>query len=712
MTMQAAARDSRLAGKAAGRGWVVLLALVANYIVMLVSALLGLEWIFASGAALSYLLDARLMRRSRYLATRLGRNQMGVSVRFALRQLLLVVLVSGEAALPSHVVALLFLAIVTVHLSRAGYAELVQRTMQRLARPLQWRNLHVDGVPEDPPALSPPVPHLFGIDGARLVLHLDLLAMVGMLLTVGLGVSWALPVMLELAIVASLSMLWTSLRLWEQAQRCPTADHIRDRVCAAVELLQPEVILYFSNPNSATYALNVWLPIVDRIHRPTIIVVRESGHLKHLSKTTTPLVVVPKTRDLERLPLATIRAALYPTNVIKNTDMLRVPGIRHAFINHGDSDKVSSFNPVARVFDEIWVAGEAGRDRYIGAGEGFRPEQIHVVGRPQLAEIATARVLLREEADLGLTVLYAPTWEGFFDDADYSSLAPMGERIVKFLLAADPPVRLLFKPHPTTGIRNPSAATARSAVERLLRDAPGPHTTIDPGPHSLYAAFNEADVLITDVSSVITDFLASRKPYIVTNPRGIDDDEFHAAYPAAKGGHLLDPDCSQLTEFLNDIIGDDRLQRRREALATYLVGSSDVDQVQRFLAAVDDVIDRNTYRPVTVDETGAPVLVPDPAVLSSPLAADDTFSGVIDDVATLPARRVGRPAAQHHRVASRRRGAPEETFELTLEVATSDEDGMDAETNERQGSLDSAEEEALREASGVADGHPSGSRNT
>ena len=39
--------------------------------------------------------------------------------------------------------------------------------------------------------------------------------------------------------------------------------------------------------------------------------------------------------------------ALYPANAGKNIHLLRLPGIRHVFIGHGDSDKVASINPNA-----------------------------------------------------------------------------------------------------------------------------------------------------------------------------------------------------------------------------------------------------------------------------------------------------------------------------------------------------------------------------
>ena len=82
--------------------------------------------------------------------------------------------------------------------------------------------------------------------------------------------------------------------------------------------------------------------------------------------------------------LFSARVALYPANTIKNMHLLREPGIKHVFIGHGDSDKVSSINPFTRVYDEVWVAGRAGRDRWARARVGVRDDAIVEVGRPQL----------------------------------------------------------------------------------------------------------------------------------------------------------------------------------------------------------------------------------------------------------------------------------------------------------------------------------------
>jgi hypothetical protein len=271
--------------------------------------------------------------------------------------------------------------------------------------------------------------------------------------------------------------------------------------------------------------------------------------------------------------------------------MVRIPGPMHCFIGHGDSDKVGSFSPLNRMYDEIWVAGRAAIDRYAAVDEGIDLAAIRAVGRPQLADIRRART--REAGDDRLVVLYAPTWEGFFDEADYSSVAAMGERIARGVIESG--AALLFKPHPLTGHRIPEAGRARRAIEELVARTGNGSRVVENRPDALYGAFNEADVLISDISSVITDFLASRKPYLVTNRRDVPDAEFRAVFPSAGASELLGSDVAVLPRALAEAAGTDPRRAARDALAEYLLGA-EVDPMQAFLAEVDGFVERSAAR--------------------------------------------------------------------------------------------------------------------
>ncbi len=81
---------------------------------------------------------------------------------------------------------------------------------------------------------------------------------------------------------------------------------------------------------------------------------------------------------------------------------------------------------------------------------------------------------------------------------------------------------------------------------------------------TLFDCINHTDLLITDISSVVADYLFSEKPYVVTNSAGLDHETFRELYPTAAAAELLDPDCAALAAIVTDLQHDrDRLVEQR-----------------------------------------------------------------------------------------------------------------------------------------------------
>jgi hypothetical protein len=278
---------------------------------------------------------------------------------------------------------------------------------------------------------------------------------------------------------------------------------------------------------------------------------------------------------------------MYTANVGKTIHMLRVPGVRHVFIGHGDSDKTGSSNPFSKVYSEIWVAGPAGRDRYRRANIGIHDEDIIEVGRPQLSGIEPRR----SAADGVLTVLYAPTWEGWTNDPAHTSVVRTGPKLVARLLAL-PGVRVLYKPHPFTGRVTVAAATADATIRASIAQAGSPHAVVVGAARSLYDCFNDSDVLVADISSVLSDFIESQKPYVVANLTGRPDEEFRAEYPSVSAAYLIDPDAESIGSVLDLVRGTDPMDTARADLKHYLLGADEPDAMTKFERAVDAARDR------------------------------------------------------------------------------------------------------------------------
>ncbi len=369
------------------------------------------------------------------------------------------------------------------------------------------------------------------------------------------------------------------LRLPDDEQRLAAAQR-------AVHDLRPLVILYFTGGTTSVYQVNMWLETMQRLDRPALVLLRERRYLDDIPATSVPMLCLPFSVDLMNFEMPSVRVALYVANVGRNIHLLREPGMKSAFIGHGDSDKVASFNPFTKVYDEVWVAGEAGRQRYARADVGVRAEDIVLVGRPQLDSIAEAGP---RPPGAPYTVLYAPTWEGWTQDLNQSSVLPMGVEIVRTLLAT-PGIRVVYKPHPLTGTVDPAAGAASEAIARLITAAGARHLYVGDNSRALYDLFNESDALISDVSSVVSDYLRSEKPYFVTNPAGLPDAEFRDVNPSAGAAYLIGPGIAGLAAGLEKARtagGADELSAARHDVRAYLLGDPESDPMTLFRAAVD-----------------------------------------------------------------------------------------------------------------------------
>ena len=106
-----------------------------------------------------------------------------------------------------------------------------------------------------------------------------------------------------------------------------------------------------------------------------------------------------------------------------------------------------------------------------------------------------------------------------------------------------PDARVALNPA-NTGARDARCARAHEKVLALLAEAGRPHATAGSSRTDLHAGSTMSDVLDTDVTSLIPDFLASGKPYV-----GVDSTDLSAAvlrerFPSSAGTAVVgrDPD--------------------------------------------------------------------------------------------------------------------------------------------------------------------------
>lgn len=539
-------------------------------------------WVFLCALA-GYLVDLTFAAADERMDTALDRLGAGAAWRTFLRQALIVAYLLRADVLSPAAAGVTVGAVVAHHLFFAFFAGLRGMVRARRLRRLETRNLDVPGE-----QLPPAPPEWLMQRGATALLRTDLLLVVA----VGLGWadgSWggvapAAVAMAALALPFGLALVPQLLAL----RRLP-ADELRLRAAHdAVDRLAPIAILHFSGGTASVYQVNTWLETMERLDRPVLVLLRERRYLDQLAPTTAPVLCLPFSADLMNFPMPSARVALYVANVGRNIHLLREPGLMSAFIGHGDSDKTASFNPATKVYDEVWVAGEAGRQRYLRARVGVWDEDIVLVGRPQLDPIREAAP---RPAGAPYTVLYAPTWESWVEDPYATSITSLGETIVRTLLAT-PGVRVLFKPHPLTGTVDTAAGEASRRIVELIAAAGAPHEALLDNSRHLYDAFNDSDALISDISSVVSDYLRSGKPYFVSNLADAPPDVFRDVNPSAGAAYLIGPDGSGLADGLAAARGADPLRERRREVRTYLIGDPALDAMTLFRQAVDNLAAR------------------------------------------------------------------------------------------------------------------------
>lgn len=397
--------------------------------------------------------------------------------------------------------------------------------------------------------------------------------------------SWLVDLLVLLLLLAVAAWCVLRLRAAVRARR----DHtVNAAVTRALEAYAPQFYVYFSGLVQGDYQVRMWLPYLERLGVPYAVLARDPRTLARAGRLTdAPVIAAQRIAALDDVMVPSVRAIFYV-----NTDALAVDGVRyldrtHVHLNHGDSDKPSSYHPMIGMFDRIFVAGQAAVDRFATHGIDVPASKFRQVGRPQVADIGTTNT---DPLPRTRTVLYAPTWRGGVADMSFSSL-PHGERIVAALL--DRGLRVIFRPHPYA-TRDRAGAAAVTRIDELLARRSSPETPHEGsavgGRGTVAEVFNRSDALVTDVSSLASDYLRSDKPLAVTDlsgtPRGQAADP--DAFPVLRAAYSLpvdaDPDPA-----LDSLLGPDPLAGRRRELRRYYLGDH-TDEVADFVVAASDAV--------------------------------------------------------------------------------------------------------------------------
>lgn len=350
------------------------------------------------------------------------------------------------------------------------------------------------------------------------------------------------------------------------------SDRVRRQIQPALEALRPELVVYYAAVSGVRYQMGMWLPYLERLGRPFFVITREASTVREIASMTDAPVLVPRdlaAGGLDQMVVPTLRAAFYVQGSPANQTFQRYRQLTHIWLNHGDSDKQANFHPRHATYDKLFLSGEQAIERYHDHGIDIPRDKIVLVGRPQVETIEA-----RDAEDAAPeVVLYAPTWKGGRPSTSYSSL-PIGPQIVAALLTRGKTV--VFRPHPLSdGI--PSDRAKSDKIRSMLADDAArsgrAHVWGEQAERTwdVPGCFNATDALITDVSSLASDYLATDKPLamVAMLQRGED---FRRETPLARVAYLIEKDLSTLDSALDDLLGPDPLRAARAAYRSHCLG--------------------------------------------------------------------------------------------------------------------------------------------
>lgn len=282
-----------------------------------------------------------------------------------------------------------------------------------------------------------------------------------------------------------------------------------------------EVAVYFTDGPENLYQLDQWyepLRLLHERHHVTVLSRNWESTLTLLAECPVPVHHAPDIDDVEAfLGRHPVRAVLYVNQNQMNFSAIRFADPAHVFICHGESDKDYMSSNQLKAYDHVFIAGQAARERIMRKIVGFDEFRLVDVGRPQVDVTYPGPPMPDDDRTV---VLFAPTWEGDRASMRYSSVASHGPALVRSLVSTGRH-RVVYRPHPRTGIVLREAKAAHEEVIRILRaanrtDPTAGHVVDTAGGFGWQLA--AADVAVMDVSAVAYDWLATAKPLLLTRP--------------------------------------------------------------------------------------------------------------------------------------------------------------------------------------------------
>lgn len=322
-----------------------------------------------------------------------------------------------------------------------------------------------------------------------------------------------------------------------------------------------------------------WIPAFVRTGVRFVVLARTAG-LYRAAIAQYPkldIVCIVSAPDVENFVLAhrSLRFVCYTSNTGNNIHLVRHNHLTHVFLGHGDSDKAASAHKVFRMYDEIWTAGKAHRDRLKNAGFPTEDLRFYEIGRPNASVgLAMAMHPWKARVKTGLRILYLPTWEGYFAEHDYASLG-LASDILLETARAFREARVWAKFHPFSGKRIAAfASLAEGLTARALEEGLHERLRAIAATVPIEEVIPDANLFICDISAVVTDCLIADCPIFVYVPQGRPIALAQSEMSYEQYTYVFST-VEELHEAIRSVLEDgDRLAEARGRAREYILGVS------------------------------------------------------------------------------------------------------------------------------------------
>lgn len=348
------------------------------------------------------------------------------------------------------------------------------------------------------------------------------------------------------------------------------------------------VAVYFSGNMGNLYQIQQWIKPFEALNQQEeiVIIVRNLEVYAWIQEYTEFQLAYTKTMTslLKLYEDSEFKCILYVNNSCTNFQSLSNNTALHIHINHGESEKTSTFSNRAKSYDFVFIVAEAAYEKYMNNLIYIDKSKFVKIGRPQIDFIDAVK---RPKTNKKI-ILYAPTWEGTHFSMNYTSLPNYGVDFVnKIIKQGD--YYLIYRPHPNTGSRDPKTKAADQKIKRIVHQSQ--HAKVM-AKEDINSVFSLTDLAIFDNSAVTVDFLNVEKPMLMT-------DYFYRQKGQATGKPKMIKAC----ELINDANKDDILGLiktalnhdpkavPRKAMKRYFLGDyAQGESTQAFIGKIQELI--------------------------------------------------------------------------------------------------------------------------